>query len=160
MAINASNGINRSFQIEIVAPEMILEPCIAYVEIPRPLRHRLAFVLKFYPAIIGSIVLLLDASGPAAIIRRVVAFAIDSIDAVFRRGASSHVGQEVTVRLQPSVADFDALRSIACEVIVGWAQASRLDTDPCAIFGRLPFSARSIFAEWCHNSPILLEVAS
>lgn len=71
---------------------------------------------------------------PSAILGRIMAVVIDPIDAVFSGRPKSHVGQESTEVLHPSVADRDATAAINRIPQCVRIQATRVHSFPDAIF--------------------------
>ena len=79
---------------------------------------------------------LFGARGPSAVVRRISEVVVDAIKAQFAGWPSSHVGQEILVRVSPSVAHADAATGV---VFRGWkAQvvAAREHIGPCPKFSR------------------------
>lgn len=82
----------------------------------RPLRKRACLALPGDDAAPSRVALLFLSRGPAAILRRVGAVVVDSIQGVLSRWARSHVAKELTEVVSPLIAHRDATATVAREV--------------------------------------------
>jgi len=77
-----------------------------------PVRNGVGLAVKRDLADSGFVVVLINPRRPLAVARLVMAFAVDSLNRVLRRGARSHVLHEGGKRVEPSVADINASLSV------------------------------------------------
>lgn len=93
--------------------------------------HPLSF--KLNPYVIRSISHLLFSGSPSAILRRIRAVIVDSVNAVFRRWTATHIGQEVVERIKPALAESDAT-DVATGIVALGIKTTGLEVAPSAIF--------------------------
>ena len=84
----------------------------------------------------AAIATLLQWSGPAAILWRVWAVVVDSVNGVCRGWLRSHIGQERLEAVLPSLADSDTATAPILVSLVRQPETTRLQVAPCVIFGR------------------------
>lgn len=79
---------------------------------------------------------------PSAIIRRVGTVVVDALKRMFRRGFWSHIGEEVSEGVSPTVADVDTSRAIVAVKLTGFDVTTVITAVPRYIFRRATSAMR------------------
>lgn len=109
-----------------------------------PLLKRLPLSVPVDLNIRATIIRLLAARGPRAVLRRVRAVIVDAFQGVFGGGTPADIAQKCLKRLSPLLAYRDATAPIVTEVCGVAIQAARLDRLPRFVLGRLRLSIRRV----------------
>lgn len=111
---------------------------VAYTSRVGPLREGFGFPVKGNVSIFASIVCLLFLREPSAIFWGVRAIVINSIKAVLRGGAFSHIGNKILKGILPSVANVNTSAAIMGIAFIVGIVAPLPHASPYMIFGSIP----------------------
>jgi hypothetical protein len=117
---------------------------VIHTNLPSEVGYGNSFTIVFNESVRASVVALLSARGPLAIVRRVISVVINTVKLASRR-AFTHIREEVFKAVQPSVAHLDPATTVSVVMLVLLITASFLGSSPSSIF-------RSLASIVCHSS--------
>lgn len=88
----------------------------------------------FNPPSFPAVVCLLLASGPSAIVRRIRAIVVDSVDGQSGR-TQTHVGEKIRKGVYPPFANKYSATAVVIVILVIWVQTTSLHARPNLVFG-------------------------
>lgn len=110
-------------------------------DLSAPISQRFSFSCILKHPITSSVVGLLDARGPLAILRRIVSVGVSAIQGVLVRWTRPHIIQEVLERLRPSLAHSDS----SATIVRMFRFAAAFHGCPDSKLSRLTFAMRNRF---------------
>lgn len=139
--------MNRLVGVPPVSHQALAKVAHVETKLGGDVAHNAAFSTKLYPAIIAFVNRLFSQCRPSAVVGRVRAVVVDTVNAMPWRRLGSHISQERLVALSPAFADGYAAAAIPAIVRIA---APRDNAAPASVFG----CVRSVVASSASMLPL------